>query len=368
MTTTLCVGAAIALVLATRGRGRGWWIGYSLLSAAALMSHYIAAGFLAAAGLWALIAHRERWRSVILAQAGPAVAVAIWLPGLIEQVGNSSDELRRLAIDNPLSLDTVTDIVARGMVGHPLVHLDRVPGSVGLGLALAGMVVALVFGSVRLASLVRDPERTSPTSEQALVGILAAAAPVLAIVVSAQPNQSILIPRNLIVSVPAGLIVVAVLLARPPRLAAAASTALVLAGLTIGTIAEVTHEQRPNARAAAQAVDERWRPADRIIELLLIGAKGPLGRDVAINLPAKQDATLEVLGSVGQSVYSERAGRQPGNVFVVGYRLRGASQPLFFSPPPAWSARYRPVWTESWPGIVDTVVTEYSPTSSKSYR
>ena len=378
LAAALCLASTLLLLKVIDTGSRAAAIGYALTAGAALMSHYTAFGVLAAQAIVAFVAWPDRRRQIALAQAGPILATAVWLPGLIDQTRISADELARIAAVAPLSLDTTATIIGRNLLGHPLVDLSRVPGVLATWLIVAGSALSLGFAATRLIAWIHSADRPRPQHETVMLTAIALAAPTVAIIVSSQPHQSMMFPRNVMTSLPAALVLVAALLARPPRLIAALSTGLVIAGMTIGTFIETTKENRPAANKAAAAVASRWQPGDRIIELCcLTGGDGPLGTALTLNLPIRMRRSVSVLSRTGDRPYVEsladgsaQLGRRAGvpsggsmggrgRVFIVGYVPRGQSSPLFFSPPVEWSSRFAPVWRGLWRGMLDSVAVEY---------
>ena len=393
LTAALCLASTLLLLRSIDTGSRAAAVGYAIAAGAALMSHYTAFGVLAAQAVVAFLAWPNRRRQVALAQAGPILMTAAWLPGLIDQTRISADELARIAAVAPLSFNTTATIIGRNLLGHPLVDLSRVPGSIGTWLIVAGAALAAGFAGSRLVAWLRSHDRPRPQRETVLLATIALAAPAVAIVVSSQPHQSMMFPRNLMASLPAALVLAAALLTRPPRLIAALSTGLVIAGLAVGTIVETTSENRPAANKAAAAISSRWQPGDRIIELCcLTGGDGPLGTALTLNLPRQMQSSVSVLSRTGDRPYvdsladwSSQLGRRVGvlsrgsmvgrggvpsrgRVFIVGYIPRGQSSPLFFNPPMAWSRSFAPVWRGLWGGMLDTVAVEYRHNGEPSKR
>ena len=360
LTAALCLASTLLLLRLIDTGSRTAAVGYALAAGAALMSHYTAFGVLAAQAVVAFVAWPDRRREVAWAQAGPIMVTADWLPGLIDQTRISADELARIAAVAPLSFDTTATIIGRNLLGHPLVDLDRVPGAVGTWLIVAGAALAAGFAVSRLTAWLRDPERRLPQRETVLLAAIAVAAPTVAIIVSSQPHQSMMFPRNLMASLPAALVLVAALLTRPPRAAAITATGLVVGGFAIGTVIEVTQTQRPAAAKAAAAIAGRWQPGDRIVELCcLTGGNGPLGTAVSTALGQREVRALSVLSKTGDAPFEESLADRR-RLFVIGYVPAGQTKQLFFDPPPPWAGAFRPVWQKRWPGLLETVATEYA--------
>lgn len=361
LTAALCVAATLLALRVIDTGSRRAAAGYAVTAAAALMSHYTAFAVLAVLAVFTFIAWPRARRLIAIAQAGPMLATLIWIPGLIDQTRISADELARIASVAPLSLDTVASIIGRNLIGHPLAPLSRMPSTLGLTLIAVGAAIALGFAVRRLITWLGSANRVNPAKETALMVALALAAPVAAILISLQPHQSMLFPRNLMASLPAALILAAALLARPPKPAALIATSLVAAGLAVGTWIEVTDAQRPNAQAAADAVASRWQRGDRIVELCcLTGGDGPLGTAVELALNPHERRSLSVLSRTGDRPYVDSLA-DGGRLFVIGYVPDGARSQMFLNPPSEWSKAYRKVWQRRWPGLLDAIATEYVP-------
>lgn len=376
LTAALCVASTVFLLSAVRNGSRRDAALYSVVSAAALMSHYTAIGLLVAQAVVAFLLWPDRRRLVAAAQAGPVLATAAWLPGLSTQVGISDDELSRIDAIAPLSPDTVADVIARNLIGHPGLGetLDTVPGAIGSTLIGAGLAIALI-AAIRGAA---DRRGTAANERDRrvlwLVLTTALATPLLAIAVSSQPGQSILFPRNLMASLPAALVLVAALLTAGPRGWRVIAPALVTAGLAVGTTISITEVKRPAIRPAALAVAERWEPGDRILySCCLAGGRGPLGTAVEINLPERMRSSVRVTSHDRGAVYTEMLGSK-GRLFVIGNRLtksdRNAPEserrklrwfmPLEEIPPAGFLAEFRGEPVFFGEGYLDTLVVEYS--------
>jgi 4-amino-4-deoxy-L-arabinose transferase-like glycosyltransferase len=246
---------------------RLWWVLYAVSACAALWSHYTAAFVVAAEGLWALWARRDHTRALLLAQAAIVVGWLPWLPGFLEQRQN---HLGVEIIDAyaPLGLRNVLEVPAQTLVGHPYLPLAEVPGATGM--ALAGVLLALV---VAWAWTARRPARRgvpSLRSERGLMVVLALATPT-GLLLYAVSGTSLYLPRNLSASLPALAIVVSLvaaagLRALPRRVEAIAAVALTALLVVVAVSAVGDDDQRPPYRAAAHYLDEHAGNADPVVE------------------------------------------------------------------------------------------------------
>ncbi len=73
------LSALMLLVAVETGRAR-WWAAYGAAVAAVLYTHYTGIFVIGAQGAWILLMHRRRWRALMLAYLGAAVAYLPWLP------------------------------------------------------------------------------------------------------------------------------------------------------------------------------------------------------------------------------------------------------------------------------------------------
>jgi mannosyltransferase len=77
----LALASTYALVCALQTGRRRWWALYAVASCAAMYTHYTGLFVLVAQALWALWAHREAWRALLIANGAAAVGYIPWLGG-----------------------------------------------------------------------------------------------------------------------------------------------------------------------------------------------------------------------------------------------------------------------------------------------
>ena len=257
--------STLALLLALRTGRRRWWAVYALAVCAALYSHYTAVFVIATQAAWALAAHREAWRPLLLATGAAALAYLPWIPALVEQGRDSSAAV--IGALYPLSLRSFGEGIARPFCCHPYVEASDLPGRVGLTLLVGG---ALILG---VATLWKRGGR--PSAEYLLLAALALATP-LGLVVYSEVGTGIFAPRNLTASVPAACLVAGWLLARLPTRAALAAGGLIAAGLLVGLVIGLgPSKQRPDFAAAASFIDARAGARDPYVEAQLYFSDAP---------------------------------------------------------------------------------------------
>jgi mannosyltransferase len=343
--------STFALLNAVDGGGRRWWAAFAIASVAALYTHYTAAFPLAAQAAWALWAHRERAREVVLAHAAVALAFAPWIPLIRE---NDAERAVGGAFD--LTLGTAFTAPLRSVFGHPIESFGDLPGTAG-GVLLALAALALAAGlAVRRAPLPR---------EAVLIAALAVATPVGLLLYDALGGGDLYLPRNLSASLPALVVGLAWAAWSPPRaFAAAAAAALVLAA-AVGTVRLVADDDhaRPAFRAIAERIDERARPGDTVVSspLFFIDPASPLHRGLEAQLDRDERLYFVTRAvperGVPRGVADPRAWEVSpgGRVWVAGYEQPGT----FLLPAPPPGARFRAVERRTYPGLTRLTLVVY---------
>lgn len=355
----LSCASLVALLAASDRGGKARWALWSLLAAAAVMSHYTAVFVVVAGAAWALLARPDSRRQLALGALASLALVAWWIPSLLTQWGHAGSEARRIGNLAPLSLSTLSDISTRALIGHPLksslqtTPTGLIPGRPALIMILAGLALAGIALAVGWSRERRRPAR--PRAETLLLAACALATPVGLVMLSLEPGKTLLLPRNLICSVPpfAALLALAISRLRSPL--ALASTVLISGGLMIGSIRELDRYGRPPMGAAAEAVAKRWRPGDVILEANYF-REPPLDQDLAIHLGGEQRRSLELSSLVALRPFEEP--RQPGSsIFTVvpiyGYTVEA------LGPPSSRKGDWRLVWQQRWPGLPPVIAAQW---------
>lgn len=352
--------SALFLLEALKTDEKWRWAGWMLCALAALLSHYTAVFAIGAEIVWAIWTQRERRRSVIGWSAGIALLFAAWLPFFFVQFGHAGDEARRIAISSPLNLDTISGIIGRALVGHPLgatsgaISYSKIPGTIGLVLVLGGMAIAVLANLTRAA---QRPQGTlgRPKDSTVLLIAMTLAVPAGLILASLIPDRSLLLSRNLISALPPLAVLVGSLLTRPKKPLAITATVFVALGLSIGSWRELVDFPRPAMRAAADAINQRFQPGDLILEAMYFTGP-PLDRDLWIHLGASEKRALILTRDAGLRPF-DRDLPLGSSVFTVTPAAGYSTGVL--APAGASAGRYRLVWSERWRGYTPVFVAQW---------
>ena len=244
----MCFSALSALMLllaVETGRAR-WWAAYGAAVAAVLYTHYTGILVIGAQGAWTLLMHRHRWRALLLAYLGAAVAYSPWLPHVHADPSNL--ELWAL-----LSGWTRWDAFLQWAAGAPEVSPADLPGVIALVMIACGLAVGLIDTAT-------NPRRYPLSS---LIVVLALATPIGLLLYG---HNLFLFARNLSASLPFAALLVGWAVTPPRRVPMV--TAIGLVGLGMGLGAAKTLEarfQRPDTTSVADRVDDRARAGDLVL-------------------------------------------------------------------------------------------------------
>lgn len=193
-----------------------------------------------------------------------------------------------------------------------------------------------------------------------LLAACTVATPVGLVLLSLEPGKTLLLPRNLISSVAPAAALLAVVIARQRHPAALISTGLIAGGLLIGSLRELSENGRPPMSEAAEAVSQRWKPGDVILEANYF-REPPLDQDLAIHLGGPQRESLELSSIVALRPFERRPGPK-GSIFTVvpvyGYTIEA------LGPPQSAASRWKLAWQQKWPGLPPVIAAEWVPAGS----
>jgi mannosyltransferase len=276
--------STLALLAALDSHRRRWWAAYAALACAAMYTHYSAAFVLVAQAMWALWAHRESWRALLVANGAAAVGFLPWLPSYIDDSQSPTTSLA--GAFSPFGLETAMTNVTRWSLGSPFIPLDSVPGATALLLLTVGFALAVTGLAIRLGESQAAHLRVRLPPRVLLVALLAVATPVGAALYSLI-GDSIYLPRNLIASWPGlALLLGAVLAAAAPPILRIGSVTFVLLGFVIGALEAVDEDaRRPDFNAVAGFIDRTDQSGDPILDIA-VASGGPLtGIEEAVGEP-----------------------------------------------------------------------------------
>ena len=317
--TFLLTLSTLAMLLALDTRRRRWWVVFAFATAAAFLTHYTALFVLLTQATWALWAARERWREIVIANAGAAVLWLPWLPSYVNQRDNPGIEA--IGTLYRLTPSEFFEGIATVLAGHPFRPLADLPGAVALLLIGAGVSVGIVI-------LVRRG-LTRPARQVILIAALAVATPLGVLVYQALGND-IYAPRNMIASLPFAYLGLGALVTAPRCRWRYAAMGLAVAGLLIGTVLFLGESSRRTPwNEAAEFIDANAAPDDAVVQIDYFGGTDPLGRKPLLRSLAVE--LEEPHRAVEQLRYDDRAAwlrvaRGGDRVYATATSLQGVDE------------------------------------------
>ena len=370
----LVLGSTLSMLLAVDTGRRRYWALYAVCSAAAFYTHYTCVFVLGVQLVWLLWTERGLWRPALLANAGAALLVVPWLPGLIAD--ERSPTLKILSALTPFSFQAVRQDLTHWAIGYPYVQLPRL-GFVRTGLrqlpGVPGLVLLALAALVVAAGLVYrwrgDRSGARPSRRVVLVLALMLATPVGEFAFSAVGTH-LLGVRDLAASWPFLALSGAAMASLAGRRAGMVAAGLGLAAFAIGAVKMFEPRfGRPNYRAAAAYVAAHASPRDVVLDETGPLSPGPLtGFDVAFRgrlrvvralAPAERDHPWTLLDPVVPGPVAERQAVQDAGgarIFVVGVGLAQTPFP----------GGYRLVAVRRYPGPAQTLVGVWTRSAAES--
>jgi hypothetical protein len=243
----------------------------------------------------------------------------------------------------------------RSAVGNPFMGVDELPGTVAL--VLLGLAVLVAAAGLAMLLRRHRPARLEP--RLVLVALLALAAPVGAALYSVV-GDDIYIARNMTVSLPGLWLLAGAVIAALPRRAAIATGVLVLAVFAIGAAKTLDPDsQRPDYKHIAKFVDDDARPGDPVLELALVGASGPPGQALEVELQRRHPMyRVQVADGERRAVVQARGGR----LYYVVPRVDFIEQAIAEGKPviQGLDPSFRLTGRRDYPGLVPMTVYVYS--------
>ena len=266
--------STLALLTALDTGRRRWWGAYAALSCAVMYTHYSGAFALAGQALWALWAHRESWRPLLVANGAAAIGFLPWLPSYIDD--SESPTTGILEFIHPFELGRAAHDVFRWAIGFPLSAPRSLPGTVGVVLFASGLAIALGSLALRAARRYAVGSGFRPAPRTVLIGCLALF-PTVGSALYSLLGDDVFAPRNLITAWPGiALALGGVSTAVAAPLLRAAAVTLVLSAYCIGTVKVFGDDfRRPDYDSVADFIERTGQPGDVVIDLPVITG-GPI--------------------------------------------------------------------------------------------
>jgi 4-amino-4-deoxy-L-arabinose transferase-like glycosyltransferase len=361
----LVLGSTLSMLLAIdTGRSR-YWVLYAVCSAGAFYTHYTCVFVLGAQLVWVLWTEPRLRRVALFSNAGAALLVAPWIPGLIADA--RSPTVKILSALSAFSVHAVRLDIEHWAIGHPYAQL-AIPNSTATGLRQVPGIPALILlalaGLVTAGGLAHRRAAIRPTRRAVLVVALMLATGVGECVFSAVGDHIIGV-RDMAASWPfLALSAAAVVVAAGRWVAVAAGILTVGAFAIAASKMFVPRFERPDYQGAAAYVAARASARDVAIdETGYLVTPGPLtGFDVAFRgrpavlrarAPAERDHPFSVFDrAVPLHAAESQAARQAvgGRIFVIGPTVPSAPFP----------GDYHLVAVRRYAGLEQLIVSEWS--------
>ncbi len=247
--------STVALLRALETRSGRWWLAYAACVCAIFYTHYTGVFVVLTQAAWALWFFPESRRRVVLANL---VAVVFYGPWLVTELTNAPTYTRIPALSPRYLLTTLAETVP----GHPLERPQELPGSGLLALFLTTLGVAAALLAWRTLRSRPKPATMSP--ELVLLVLLGVATP-CGMVAFSLGEHNILFARGLSASVPAAVILIGFVLARPPPALAVVLTGIAVGVLLVGTSRSLRDPPRDTGfREVAQYIDSHREAHDAV--------------------------------------------------------------------------------------------------------
>jgi Dolichyl-phosphate-mannose-protein mannosyltransferase len=366
----LVVGSTLSMLLALDTGRRRWWVLYALCSAAAFLTHYTCLFVLGVQLVWLLWTQPATRRPALLANAGAALLVVPWIPGLIEDL--RSPTVKILSALSAFTPNAIRIDVQHWSIGYPYTvagGLRDLPGTPALVLLAVAAVLAIGGALWRAHGRWRPPRASSRIM---LVAALMLATPVAEIVASAVGNHIIGV-RDLAASWPyLALSASAVVAAAGPTLGLTAAVLAVIA-FALGAAKMLEPRfSRPNFQGPADHVTADARPGDVVIDGTGSLSPGPLtGFQIVFHrrlavvralAPAEDDHPFNFTTPIVPipTAFSRAVRAARGNrIFVVSVGLAATPTGPTLTPP-ALPGGYVLCSQRRYEGFVLTLVSAYS--------
>lgn len=300
----LAVLSTLALLSARDDGGAGRWTLFGALTLAILYTHYAGVFVVVAQTAWVAWQAPPTRRPLGLVAAGVAVGFAPWIPSFLVQRQDSAAVRIQELYD--FTIGTPATSALKLLPGAPFFGLGDLPGT----LPTAIFVAVSAAAALRLALMARarDP---GPVRDAGLLAVIALATPVGAVLYSLGP-ESIYLPRNMIPSLPATVLLLALGIVRWGPRAGPLLAAVALAVTAYSTILWFQPERaRPAYREVAELIEREGDPSDPVLEVTV--HPGPLGDALRVQL----DPAFEIDRLPHGARAAAARGQASGRLFLV---------------------------------------------------
>ena len=223
--------STLSLLLAIDEGRRRWWFAYGLFVLLAAYTHYTSIFVLAGQFAWALWAHPNVRKRLLLATAGAAVLYIPWLPSLKGDLDSPTTDILGTLL--PFTPSAVRGYLGQWLVGSNFTDVNTLPGNFGLVLLASG----LLLGAVGLW-IARDRIRARLGAYDGRILLIVGLAVItpLAEALASLVSTNIFSARNLAASWPYVALSVGAFIAAGERRLRIAAAALLVGGLAIGAV------------------------------------------------------------------------------------------------------------------------------------
>jgi hypothetical protein len=366
--------STLALLRALDTGDTRWWVAYAVCAAGAFYTHYTSGFYLVGQVGWALWAHPEARRKIVIASLGAVALVAPWAPAVLSAAKSPTTAI--MSALAPFTLSAIGHYLEHWAVGYPYTAaagLNKLPGIVALALlGLAVLLTAIGLG-LRFRRLPAEVALRHARSGSGLIVVL------LVTVVFGEAIVSLLSThvfgvRNLgsawpVFALSAG----AAAMAAGQNLRLPISLLVVACFVVGGARMLEARFQRPDYEASAAFVNRIARPGDVVIDDTRAAlTPGPLtGLDVFLRAPVPvfragvpQEAQhpfgfSDLVVPLSSAIQEATAAAGRGRVIIVSAIPTGQDYARSAARRAPLPSRYQVLTSRVNPGIVGTSVQVY---------
>lgn len=255
---------SVALVRALDRRGLGWWAAYSAFSCGAIYTHYMAVFVLVIQFAWVFWAQPRARRPLIIANVAALLVYLPWINGLREDLHAPNF----IGFFEPFNLHDILSVLETTAIGHPVIPIGKVPGTLIAAVAAAGVAIGAI-GLILKARGVGE-SRWHPRSRATLIVLIALAPACLELLYSWR-RADIFFGASLLASWPALGLTIGIIVTRPARPLRIAAAILTLGAYAFaGVLMLGSAVQTPNIDQVVAYIDRVGTNGDPIVSMSLV--------------------------------------------------------------------------------------------------